>query len=45
MLEFRCEDWVPLSHRLIEHGRRVCGARKTSCSLCPLEDLCPRIGV
>ncbi|MGA9751040.1 MAG: endonuclease III [Acidobacteriota bacterium] len=45
MQKFQSEDWVPLSHRLIEHGRRVCGARKPSCDLCPLEDLCPRIGV
>ncbi len=45
MQEFHREDWVPLSHRLIEHGRRVCAARKPACDLCPLEDLCPRIGV
>ncbi|MGC8722513.1 MAG: endonuclease III [Acidobacteriota bacterium] len=45
MKEFRREDWVPLSHRLIEHGRRVCAARRPACELCPLEDLCPRIGV
>ena len=45
MKECPSEDWVPLSHRLIEHGRRVCAARRPACELCPLEDLCPRIGV
>lgn len=39
------EEWVAFSHRMIQHGRRVCGARKPLCHACPLADICPRIGV
>jgi endonuclease-3 len=39
------EEWVYLSHALIEHGRAVCTARKPSCARCPFEDLCPKAGV
>lgn len=35
------KDWGQLSHRLIWHGRRVCGARKPDCGSCVLRDLCP----
>ncbi len=38
-------EWIALGHRLIEHGRRVCSARKPLCEQCPINDLCPRIGV
>ena len=37
--------WVWISHALIQHGRRVCGARTPRCAACPLEDLCPKRGV
>lgn len=37
--------WVLLSHRLIEHGRKVCIARKPRCSACDLATLCPKRGV
>jgi endonuclease-3 len=37
--------WIAWSHRLIEHGRTVCMARKPRCETCPLADLCPRAGV
>ncbi|NPV58657.1 MAG: endonuclease III [Actinobacteria bacterium] len=30
---------------LIEHGRRVCKARKPLCSKCCLKEICPRIGI
>jgi endonuclease-3 len=30
-----------LSHLLIEHGRRVCDARRPKCEQCVLNDLCP----
>ena len=39
------KEWIALSHRLIQHGRRYCTARKPKCDECPLESLCPRIGV
>ncbi len=33
--------WFKLSNLLIAHGRRVCTARKPSCTECILNDLCP----
>lgn len=39
------KHWVNLSHRLIEHGRKVCIARKPRCEACALAALCPRVGV
>lgn len=30
---------------LIEHGRRVCRARRPLCGECAIKDLCPRIGL
>ena len=35
------EQWTMLSHLLIEHGRRVCEARRPKCEQCVLNDLCP----
>lgn len=37
--------WIAFSHRLIEHGRTVCTARRPRCEACPLAGLCPRVGV
>jgi endonuclease-3 len=39
------KQWVDLSHRLIEHGRKVCVARKPRCRSCTLAPLCPKRGV
>lgn len=39
------DHWIAFSHRLIEHGRGVCSARRPVCESCPLADLCPRVGV
>ena len=33
------------AHLLIFHGRRICGARKPLCEDCPVNALCPKIGV
>ncbi|HEY3204567.1 MAG TPA: endonuclease III [Thermoanaerobaculia bacterium] len=33
------------AHLLIFHGRRICVARKPRCGECPVENLCPQIGV
>lgn len=35
------KDWTSFSHRLIEHGRTICIARKPRCRECRLNDLCP----
>jgi endonuclease-3 len=42
---FPQHSWVRLSHRLIIHGRYTCTARRPGCPECPLEPLCPKIGV
>jgi endonuclease-3 len=34
-------DWVKLTHMVIEHGRKVCIARRPRCQDCCLNDLCP----
>ena len=33
--------WFQLSNLLIEHGRRVCNAKKPDCASCVLKELCP----
>jgi endonuclease-3 len=38
------EQWGRLSLRLIEHGRRVCDARRPRCDECGLADICPSAG-
>ena len=45
MDQFAPKEWIALSHRLIQHGRRFCIARKPKCDECPLGPLCPKIGV
>jgi endonuclease-3 len=35
------KEWVKFSHRLIQHGREICIARKPKCSECLLNELCP----
>jgi endonuclease-3 len=42
---FPMKDWIILSHQMIHHGRRCCTARKPKCNECPLESLCPKLGV
>lgn len=39
------EEWIAFGHRMIHHGRRICTARKPKCEVCPLQKVCPRIGV
>ncbi len=34
-------EWTVYSHRVIEHGREVCDARRPLCDACVLRDLCP----
>jgi endonuclease-3 len=35
------DDWTLWSHLLIDHGRKVCKARKPECPVCAVADLCP----
>jgi endonuclease-3 len=35
------EDWIIISHILIQHGRRTCSSRAPKCTACPVNDLCP----
>ncbi|HET9795351.1 MAG TPA: endonuclease III [Thermoanaerobaculia bacterium] len=39
------KDRAVLAHRLIQHGRLVCTARRAFCDRCVLADLCPKVGV
>ena len=38
---FPRDRWTMLSHLLIEHGRRICEARRPKCEDCFLNDICP----
>jgi endonuclease-3 len=38
-------QWIDFAHRMTEHGRKVCVARKPLCEVCPLERVCPKLGV
>lgn len=35
------EERVVFTHRVIDHGRAVCTARKPKCEICDLSDICP----
>jgi endonuclease III len=35
------EEWGMLSLRLIDHGRKVCLARRPRCDVCVLNEICP----
>lgn len=35
------DEWLHFSHRLIQHGRKVCDARKPLCAVCTLAKWCP----
>ncbi len=37
-------EWTMFSHRMIDHGRAVCDARKPRCGQCAIEKVCLRIG-
>jgi endonuclease-3 len=38
-------QWVDFSHQMIQHGRKVCMARKPHCETCPFRTFCPRCDV
>jgi endonuclease-3 len=35
------KDWLDFNYLLVNHGRKVCQARKPRCPGCPLRTLCP----
>ncbi|MBN1222078.1 MAG: endonuclease III [Candidatus Aminicenantes bacterium] len=35
------KDWIDFNYMFVNHGRKVCNARKPLCSECPLSHLCP----
>lgn len=39
------KEWITFSHRMIHHGRQICGARKPKCDACGMADFCPRVGL
>lgn len=39
------DEWIAFSHRVIQHGRKYCTARKPACDECPMRSFCPKIGV
>jgi endonuclease-3 len=39
------ERWTAFSNILTHHGRAVCTAKKPRCPACPINSLCPKIGV
>jgi endonuclease-3 len=41
MALFPREDWTPLGHMVIRHGREICIANRPRCGECPVADLCP----
>ena len=45
MLIFNKDDWVKLTHMIIDHGRAVCIARRPKCNDCVLKALCPSLTV
>ena len=38
---FNKQDWIKLTHMVIDHGRAVCIARRPKCLDCVLVYLCP----
>jgi endonuclease-3 len=50
-VEQELNDLVPkgrrtlAAHQLIFHGRQICLARRPRCEICPVNPLCPKIGV
>jgi endonuclease-3 len=38
---FPRENWIQLTHMVIDHGRKICIARRPDCMNCILSDICP----
>ena len=39
------EDWSQFCHCLVYHGREYCMARGPKCDICPINHICPKVGV
>jgi len=39
------KSWIEFSTQVVLHGRYVCTARNPDCPHCPVESLCPKIGL
>lgn len=39
------ERWTRACHQLVFHGRKVCMAKNPQCPVCPIENVCPKIGL
>ncbi|MGC4107600.1 MAG: endonuclease III [Thermomicrobiales bacterium] len=37
--------WVRINEMLVPFGKHICLSRKPRCSICPLRDMCERVGV
>jgi endonuclease-3 len=35
------DDWLDFNYMLVDHGRKICQAKKPLCAECFLQDLCP----
>jgi len=38
------KDWGKITYILIDHGRKICKARKPDCYKCPVQNICPSVG-
>jgi endonuclease-3 len=38
---FAENEWIDLGHYLMNHGRKICIARRPKCLKCVVGDLCP----
>ena len=34
-------DWLDFNYMMVDHGRKICMARKPLCPVCPIRKLCP----
>lgn len=39
------KEWIDFSHRMIHHGRQICGARRPKCEVCSFARFCPKVGL
>jgi endonuclease-3 len=39
------EDWTLFAHLMIDHGRKICTARRPLCDECPVARYCPKVDV